>query len=1128
MATQYGKTWWGRQWLGALKNIDYSNRLPRGASYARNGRVKQIAFVGNVIHAKVQGSLHTPYRETIKLPQFAEKDIEKLMDLIGSHPIVLSKLLNRQLDESVAHMAEQAGLHLFPRQWSDLQMNCSCPDWAVPCKHLAAVIYKTSMEIDNNPFLVFSLHGVDLLHELEKRGITPGTTKIVEVDGIETVYDAPFALNTEAATDVPDYTLLPGLALPLSNLLPASPAFCHDSDFRTAYQHELLYVVKTADRILAGKLQLVEAAQEPLGRHDECGTDDFCPGFYQRLLNLPTDRLPDYPYTIIAARQMVVCALQLIAHGCIVPQIFHNASATAQRGRSKKETNRLYLIIWQPAMMDEATHYLVSHLGQQAGLLSKIITDLVHLLAHAAQKNVFGNLFFTGMEYGFSGIGETNIPGGIRSWLDRYFIQVRHQVTFHVSETDKGFRVHITVDGNTLKDIMTLPQLAGQRMEILQQLALLTDIVDGLDRYINDLGAHSMNYTLQAFTSFLLEMIPAMRLLGVQVVIPKALQQLVRPRISIRLQTKESDPGKKTYLSMMDLLSFDWRIAVGDELLTPADFASFIGHAEGLLRFKGQYVYADAETMVRLNKALSAPPKIKPSDLLQAALSGEYLGTPIELTDELREMIRQFTSVDQIPLPQTLNARLRPYQERGYSWMYRNLKLGFGCIIADDMGLGKTLQVITLLLKLKEEGELKKKKALVVVPTGLLNNWQLEVARFAPQLTTALYHGPSRNLKETTCKSADLLITTYGVARSDADQLKKRKWQVLVIDEAQNIKNSGTAQSKAIHSIPAEAHIAMSGTPVENRLSEFWSIIDFTNKGYLGSQKDFAEHYARPIQNNGDKQVADRFKKVTAPFLMRRLKTDKSIISDLPDKITQNQYATLTPEQAALYQETVTRCMAVIENMEADDSQALFKRQGLILQMILALKQICNHPTQYLKDNRMDASLSGKSQMLLDRLRAIVDAQEKVIVFTQFREMGDLLVRFIREELDEIPLFYHGGCSLKQRQAMVDRFQNDRNCHIFLLSLKAAGTGLNLTAATNVIHYDLWWNPAVEAQATDRAYRIGQHQNVQVFRFITQNTFEERIDAMIQDKRHLAEMTVATGESWIGKLSNRELHDIFG
>lgn len=1132
MATTYGKTWWGEQWLGALKHIDYSNRLPRGASYARNGMVQEINFCGNVIKAKVKGSRRTPYSETIELPKFSQEDIDRLVDMISTQPVVLSKLFNRQLDESLVEIAEKAGIPLFPRKWSDLKMQCSCPDWAVPCKHLAAVIYKTSMEIDNNPFLVFLLHGVDLIAELEARGIaSSASTELMEVESIDAVYDEPFALNTDIpdVSDTPvDYTTLRDLALPLSNLLPSSPAFCHDGDFHAAYQKELLYVVKNAKKVLQDKQPLFNVSSEPLTRRDECTIDDFQSFFYQQLLDIDTDLIADYQPTIIAARRIALCALQLIAHGCIVPQIYYERILHKGRGRAKATESKEYVIIWQPAMIDSATRSVVSQLDQQQCLLSKVITDMVRMLAHDENVNFFSEMFFNGLYYGFTRIGETNIPGGIRSWLDRYFMQTKHHVTFKIEETDEGFDVDVLIDNNSLNDVMTKPSFAADRMEILKQLAMHCDIVDGMERYINDKGQHSMAFTLNNFTQFLLDVIPAMQLLGVNVMLPKALQQLIKPRITVRMKSKAEDNGGKTYLSLYDLISFDWRVAVGEESLSAEQFNVLLGNASGLLRFKEQYVYIDEAAMAKLQKALNAPPKLKPGELLQTALSGEYLGTPILMTDELRDMIAQFTTQSITPLPEGIRAQLRPYQERGFSWMYRNMKIGFGSIIADDMGLGKTLQVITLLLKIKEEGGLDKKKALVVVPTGLLHNWQSEVSRFAPQLTTAVYHGTSRNLADKDCKTADILLTTYGVVRSDTDKLKKRKWQMLVIDEAQNIKNSSTAQSKAIHSIPAETHIAMSGTPVENRLTEFWSIIDFTNKGYLGSQKDFTEHYARPIQKDGDQTVAERFRKVTAPFMMRRLKTDKSIIADLPDKIERNEYSSLTPEQAALYQETVKTSMAVIEGLEGDDHQTLFKRQGLVLQMMLALKQICNHPTQFLKDNRMDASLSGKTEMLLDMLRSIVDAGEKVLVFTQFREMGDLLVHFIREHQDEEPMFYHGGCTLKQRQTMVDRFQNDRNSRIFILSLKAAGVGLNLTAATHVIHYDLWWNPAVEAQATDRAYRIGQHNNVQVHRFITQNTFEERIDAMIQDKKDLADMTVATGENWIGKLSNKELHEIFG
>ena len=1129
MATKYGKTWWGEQWLGALKNIDYSNRLPRGASYARNGMVQEINFSGNIIRAKVKGSRRTPYSETIKLPEFSSKDIDKLIKLILEQPVVLSKLFNRQLDESLAKMAEEAGMPLFPKQWKDLKMNCSCPDWAVPCKHLAAVIYKTSMEIDNNPFLVFSLHGVDLMAELEKRGITAAdSTEMMEVENTSAVYATMEQMQLRKVPEqMPDYTLLSDLTLPLSSLLPSSPAFCHNGDFQQAYQKELLYISKVATKVLQDKQKLFEGTSgKTLDKRDIVSVDDIRLPLLQQLLDINIDFLRDYDDSIVALRSVLICALQLIAHGCVVPQIYYDLVISKGRGRAKAKEEKEYLIIWQPAMIDEATRSIIGRLGQSKELVSKMITSLVPMLSHESKYELFYDLFFKAECSRFNGIGETNTPGGIRSWLDRYFMQNKHQVTFLIDETEKGFAVNVKADDQPLEDVMTKKAYISSRMEILRQLAILCDIVDGLDAYINDKGKRSIEFTMQTFPTFLLQVIPAMRLLGVNVIMPKALQTLIRPQISVKLKSKGKDSNG--FLSMGDLLDFNWQVAVGNVFLSPEEFDRLLGHASGLLRFKEQYVYIDEAGMSKLQKVLNAPPKIKPGELLQAALCGEYKGAPVELTDEVRELIRQFTSQSVIPLPESINAQLRPYQERGFSWMYRNMKIGFGSIIADDMGLGKTLQVITLLAKMKEEGAMDNKKALVVVPTGLLHNWQSEVKRFAPQLTTGVYHGTARDLKDDDCKNADIILSTYGVVRSDADILKKQKWQVLVIDEAQNIKNSDTAQSKAIHSIPANCHIAMSGTPVENRLSEFWSIIDFTNKGYLGSAKDFSDSYAKPIQKYGDSRVAERFRKVTAPFLMRRLKTDKSIISDLPDKIERNELASLTPEQTALYQETVNKCMAVIESMEGEDSQTLFKRQGLILQMMLALKQICNHPTQYLKDNRMDATLSGKTEMLLDMLRSIIDADEKVLIFTQFREMGDLLRHFIRTTLDEEPMFYHGGCSLKQRQEMVDRFQNNRNDRIFILSLKAAGTGLNLTAATHVIHYDLWWNPAVEAQATDRAYRIGQHKNVQVHRFITQNTFEERIDAMIQEKKHLADLTVSTGESWIGKLSNKELHEIFG
>jgi SNF2 family DNA or RNA helicase len=636
-------------------------------------------------------------------------------------------------------------------------------------------------------------------------------------------------------------------------------------------------------------------------------------------------------------------------------------------------------------------------------------------------------------------------------------------------------------------------------------------------------GDTPVRFSNSEFAPFLMDILPAIRLLDIKVMLPKALQELLRPKVSVRLK---KDTDSQGFVHLEDLLSFDWQVALGDNVISPEEFKRLMKNTSRLFKFKENYIYVSDADIEKLHKAFTESKPLNSYQLLQTALSEEYCGAPVLLTDEVQDLIHELTSTEDIPLPQDLNAQLRPYQQRGYSWMYRNSRIGFGSIIADDMGLGKTLQVISILLKFKEEKAIDKKhKALVVVPTGLLTNWQAEIEKFAPSLSSHIFHGQTRDYEQF---DADIMLTTYGVLRSDANLLKKQKWQVMIIDEAQNIKNQDTAQAKAVKSIPANIRIAMSGTPVENRLTEFWSIMDYANKGYLGNVKTFKDEYANPIQLFNDEHVTAKFRKITAPFMMRRMKSDKSIISDLPDKIEQNQFAQLTKHQAALYQRTMQAAMEEIEGITGSDSQTLFKRQGLVLQMILALKQICNHPTQFLKNGQFDASLSGKMELLFELLDSIMESNEKALIFTQFTEMGSLLERFITERFGDKPMFYHGGCSIKQREEMVNRFQHSRADKLFVLSLKAAGTGLNLTAASHVIHYDLWWNPAVENQATDRAYRIGQKKNVMVHRMICKNTFEERIDEMIQKKKHLAEMTVATGENWIGKLSNKELREIFG
>lgn len=1164
MSNTYGKTWWGLQWLNTLSNIDYDNRLPRGKSYANKGSVTKITIKGNRIEAKVAGSRPKPYNVDITLPPFFEPELGEFISALAKKPTIISKLLNRELDPQVLTIAETLGLKVFPKQWTDFKMQCTCPDWAVPCKHLAAVVYKVSAEIDNNPFLVFDLHQVNLVEELNKLGIFVNATT-TEIPGIPDLYfDSKKRktkdYNPENAYKKLSFSKLSPIHEPLTALLSDFPVFYQGSgNFKDKYSTKIGKTVKNAQKVVLGKISLenlflkASLQEQKINSHshnkitiDETyqskvfvnETQFSFLGFLQQITQINSSKTLDYQPSTASLHTVLQFAVHLLANGAVTPQIV-------------QLQNKEFAIRWLPAMLSKEVRFLVERLqeilppdvlqwedkgklkeinnNQAFNLLSLFLTEIIAILEDIPTDDLFVDLFFKKANYGFKKPGEEALSGGVMAWLQKYYItQGNYKPQIVVQELpNENFKLGINIQDTkekifSLKDILSKDKFNENRYEILQSLTQLSSFIDGLDNYINTQGEREIVMNNATFTPFLMSMIPAIQLLDIDIMLPKALREILKPKSSVKIKKR---PEGKSFLNLAQLFDFDWQIAIGDTLMDEAEFKKLMTKSDGLIKYKANYIYVNQQDLEKIHKHFTSTKNLSAFEILRAALSGEYQGAAIGLTDEVRDLIAELTNFSEIELPKGINATLRPYQHRGFSWMYRNAKIGFGSVLADDMGLGKTLQVITTLLKYKEDGLLEKEKALVVAPTGLLTNWQKEIEKFAPSLKAKIYHGTNRKFEKD--EDFDVLISSYGIVRSDAKDLKKRKWHSLIIDEAQNIKNSNTEQSKALKTIGANHFIAMSGTPVENRLSELWSIMDYSNRGLMGTSKEFNETYGIPIQIKNDVEIAEQLKKVTAPFMMRRLKSDKSIISDLPDKIEMDCYSSLAKEQATLYEATLEKAMKDIEEMELSDSKAMFVRQGLVLQMIMALKQICNHPTQFLKNNILDASLSGKMDLLFDKLDSIIESGEKVLIFSQYTEMGKLLKHFITERYKEEPLFYHGGCSLKQRTEMVDGFQNNRADKIFILSLKAAGTGLNLTAANHVIHFDLWWNPAVEAQATDRAYRIGQKSNVMVHRFITKNTFEERINDMIQSKKALAEMTVSTGENWIGNLSNKELKDLF-
>jgi superfamily II DNA or RNA helicase len=580
-------------------------------------------------------------------------------------------------------------------------------------------------------------------------------------------------------------------------------------------------------------------------------------------------------------------------------------------------------------------------------------------------------------------------------------------------------------------------------------------------------------------------------------------------------QTPASVTGPE--FALRSLLEFRWQLSLGGEQLSEAEVTALAEAKRPLVRLRGQWVRVDPQLLARVRGRTR---KLDAGEALAAALTGELEldGERVEFAAPsalggLVERIRDRAG-DAVATPADLVATLRPYQQAGLAWLATMTGLGLGACLADDMGLGKTIQLIALHLHRRA---LAAGPTLVLCPTSLLGNWEREFARFAPGVPVRRFHGGSRHLGD--LAPDEVVLATYGVLRRDRETLSEVDWGLVAADEAQHVKNPLSATAKELRKVPAAARVALTGTPVENRLTELWSIVDWTTPGLLGPLDRFRRTVARPIERDRDKAVTERLAATVRPFLLRRRKSDPDIAPELPRKTETDRFVPLTPEQTTLYEAVVRENLAEIKATQG------IQRRGQVLQLLTELKQICNHPAQFLKEPH--GTLTGRSGKLAafeELLDVILDEGESVLVFSQYVQLGKLLRRRLEERGLPTELL-SGESSPGQRQDMVDRFQAGE-IPVFLLSLKAGGVGLNLTRATHVIHYDRWWNPAVEDQATDRAYRIGQDRPVQVHRLIAEGTLEERIAVVLEKKRGLAESIVGAGEDWITELSDDELADL--
>ncbi|MED1468976.1 DEAD/DEAH box helicase [Bacillus salipaludis] len=801
-----------------------------------------------------------------------------------------------------------------------------------------------------------------------------------------------------------------------------------------------------------------------------------------------------------------------------------------------------------------------------------------YLTRNSAMKELFGPKLDL--------LKKQNISGGE---LARYFDEESWLEWVGIKESDTPFTIGLRLeepeDGEGawnldvfLRGKKNVDELVGLESKIPGKWKPYIDKVDReIARWVrlipwleNDVDPSQLksHLTEEEAWMFLTEASETLVALDVEILLPSWWQAMKNANLKVKASLKGTSSHRPSFVGLQAMLDFNWRFSMNGVDLSEDEFSQLVEEKRRLVYIRGRWVKLDPQFIRQIQDLMKRAEKegLQVRDLLEQELvnseaTEDELENPkafakiqIELNRQWKQMIKQLSEVKEIPMepvPAGLNGELRPYQQLGMSWLWFLRQHGFGAVLADDMGLGKTVQLISYLLKVKdlaheepalvEDGSRSRKRkkdaeeaaptvkaptkaSLIICPTSVLGNWQKELERFAPEMDVYLHYGSNR-LKEEAflerVKNVDVVLTSYGLSHLDSDEFESAIWSTIAIDEAQNIKNAQTKQSKAVRRLRGRHHVALTGTPMENRLSELWSIFDFTNHGYLGSLGQFQKKFVIPIEKDEKKEKVHQLQALIRPFLLRRTKKDEEVALNLPDKQEQKEYCPLTTEQASLYEQLVRDTFEQIEKLTG------FERKGLILQMLSRLKQLCNHPALYLKEQsagRVLLERSNKLEKLVDLVDAVLDSGESCLIFTQYIEMGEMIRSALKKRFGIETPFLNGSVAKTQRDTMIERFQNGE-FPVFLLSLKAGGTGLNLTAANHVIHYDRWWNPAVENQATDRAYRIGQSRFVHVHKLICTGTLEEKIDAMLEKKQFLNDQIIQS-ENWITELSTDELKDL--
>ena len=1208
--SKYGTTPWGAWFLRMIESYDGDGRVSRGKSYANTGKVDSLVITGNKVAARVAGHYDPWYYISLTFPRISEPNRKKTEKILAEHPADLIALENGTMTERLVELFEAKDVRFIPRRWSLIESDCSCPDSASLCKHIAAVLYILAKEIDHDPRLLFQLAGIDLAELREK--FKPATLEQAGYAANPSMTDAPATGNNSAANprkapqsgagknrspaapeyehpvplslrrsdepaqdvpaELPRFPLEESFLPLISALLPPFAPF-YDDDLVAAFKelyHKLIirqnkeFDLTLEQRIsalmrsgtgsasaaaLCGSSRLlytpVRVDTAKLPKRKTAGTPSF-PLQKEATLKLLV-RLPngtetalslvqalhllhgvtpaaDSPDGMKAAYTVLTLGERLIAESALLPAVFLDPA-----------TQKL-TIFWKPltsaqavsTAIDRCAPFITEAFFPQVSLWGRRYcaellltaflteymrtTDFMPAGIRRAEQEI-ASLFFSGGIVNTKAPGMRRLPASITRWLaalcyDNHSLRFR-LILEEAKQSDFKISAEVCHSEETNNRFIPFSRIADYVRIESKTVEFAIALSAYLPKLTEMIGQKSVPLTQEETAVFLRTSAPLLARFGIEVVLPKTLQRSLKPRAVFQLKQKGAG-AVQSYLSLDNLMQYDRGIMLGDTVISVKEFRALMKQSSGLVKFNDRYILVDPEQTARLLETMQHE-KPTVNEVIQGTLTGDTVmedGAPVSYS-----LFRETDAA----VPQALQATLRPYQEKGFQWLYSTIKSGFGCLLGDDMGLGKTLQVIALILKLKEQG-FEHSGILIAAPASLLPNWEHELHTFAPSLRCTILHGQGRRFSA----KSDIHITTYQTLQRDVKKLSEKTFDCLIIDEAQAVKNTQTKNAQALRLLQAASRIAMTGTPVENSLEDMRALFDFIIPGYLGSAETFRKKWRIPIELHGDTETAESFQKITAPFLLRRLKTDPAVISDLPEKVITPQYCRLTPEQTALYESLVqTQLKNVLKAEEG------IQRSALVLKLLTALKQVCNHPHVYDESFQTDTALSGKTAALMQLLGEILDAGEKTLIFSQYTQTLFLLQKLIKEQYGDEPLLLHGQMPLSARKAAVESFQTDPAWRIFLISLKAGGTGLNLTAASRVIHFDLWYNPAIEDQATDRAFRIGQHRTVFVSRFICAGTFEEKIDEMIQKKRHISQMTLSGDESWIGKMSNEELAELF-